>query len=281
MKRLSAILVGIVLLGLIPANSKIYDFSKAYKETRPMSGFTGISLSGSCRVLFTPSDKYEVILEGDKDDVTKYVTDMQGGVLRLYMPSVDESGDGVKRFFGHLVNSVSSDITECNVRIRVSAPNISSLSVSGSGEIEVMKDWTSDSDIEASIAGSSEIIMRNLTAQSFSVKISGSGKFSSGTVQTAKAVSVKSSGSGSLEFDVVKAKTVEMSTAGSGDVRIETADISDRLDVKMAGSGDLRINGNAGHVVINISGSGSVKGRLAYDSIDSTSSGSGKIKLSK
>lgn len=247
------------MLGLNPANSAVYDYSNAYRETRDVSEFNAVALVGSCRVLFTPSDRYEVILEGEKEDVEKYVTEVKGGVLKLYMPSVDESEVGIKGFFGRIVNSVSSEIVDCKVRILISAPDICSLSVSGSGDIEVQKDWTAVSDLDVSVTGSGEVIMGDLAVPSLSVRISGSGCLSSGNIC---------------------ARSMELSITGSGNISIGNADIKDKLKVNMAGSGDVKINGKAGDVVVNISGSGSVKGGLKYDSLDSSCSGSGKISFS-
>lgn len=105
-----------------------------------------------------------------------------------------------------------------------------------------------------SIRGSATMRAFNLSEDTLSIGISGSGNVSaSGNV---KEMRVAISGSGDVHVRDVHAKTLVASIKGSGNIR---AYASDSAVVELSGSGDITIGGNPAHRVVNRSGSGDVQ----------------------
>lgn len=105
------------------------------------------------------------------------------------------------------------------------------------------------------IGGSGEIIGKSTFngLGDVSLAIGGSGTIE--LVGTAKEVEISIAGSGDVKTAGLKAENCEVSIAGSGDAYIE---VQNDLDVSIAGSGDVHYKGTP-KVSSSVAGSGSVK----------------------
>ena len=137
------------------------------------------------------------------------------------------------------------------IKVYVSTPEVSGLTVAGSGTIESKDEFSTSHDMEFDISGSGDItaVIHSPRVESH---ISGSGNLHvSGET---KDVEIHISGSGNYDGPGLKAENAEVSIAGSGDANLFA---DERLKASIAGSGDVRYQGNA-TVDSHISGSGSV-----------------------
>jgi len=99
------------------------------------------------------------------------------------------------------------------------------------------------------------------------------------TVYAPDVEEITMAGSGDISIGTLTAKEVEISFSGSGNGRIEKADVAGKLELSISGSGNIVVNGKAGSVEARISGSGNIGGKLEYGSISKHKSGSGNINF--
>lgn len=137
------------------------------------------------------------------------------------------------------------------VRVLVTAPNIESMAVAGSGDIISTK-LTADR-IKLSVAGSGDLALQNLTANSVNASVAGSGDIRlAGKVQSIK---VSVAGSGDIDTTRLEASDASISVAGSGDAKVW---VTSALAVSVAGSGTVSYYGNP-QLSSRTAGSGTVK----------------------
>lgn len=264
MKRIAVLLFGMIATAGVSLEAAAYDYEYAYRQQREVSGFTGIQLTGSAEVLVTPSDKFEMVIIGEEDDVREYVSKVKNGVLHLTMPDDETGGKGNKDY---------------RIRIMLKAPKLESISTTGSGIVNAFGTWESDGPFNVSTTGSSRVSIINVKAGSYSYKSSGSSQTDAGNLVISKELSVNIKGSGSLYFSDASARDMDVSIQGSGKANIEDSTVDSKLLLSTNGNGWIRINGKTDALKVKISGSGYIFGTIDYNSKDCDISGNGKINF--
>jgi hypothetical protein len=169
----------------------------------------------------------------------------------------------------------SVSMSNTTLKLQLTAPMVKSVSITGSGDFDILNDAQVEHDVELSITGSGDIDTHALTCDNLSVQISGSGDVELGPVNT-KLLNLSISGSGDIEAKSVKSREVEASIAGSGDIELRGTTSTARY--KIAGSGDLKAhNLQARDVEASVAGSGDLT-CYATESLVARTSGSGYIK---
>jgi len=228
---LMALIVGITFSSCEKINGK----GDTVNESRGITGYSGISLSMSATVYFSPDTNYALEIQGQQNVIDHIITQVEGNDLVIKMkPGV------------HLGNHDP-------IRIYVTAPEVTRIDISGSGDIYVDAPWTG-AFLSVNISGSGNISVSMMVAEQFHAGISGSGNIKVMGGNTGK-TDLKISGSGNIDMREVQAGEVETTTSGSGDIYVHALDI---LDVTISGSGDIYYLGTP---VINthISGSGNLR----------------------
>ncbi|MBX2962042.1 MAG: DUF2807 domain-containing protein [Cyclobacteriaceae bacterium] len=137
-----------------------------------------------------------------------------------------------------------------SLKAEVEANNLDA-SVSGSGRIKLRG---KSNNVETSISGSGDIEAEMTIANVLDTHISGSGKLiASGKVNTFK---TSISGSGSIRAIDLETEIASIKIAGSGSVEIN---VKRELSANISGSGSVRYKGDPNHVNANSSGSGKVR----------------------
>jgi hypothetical protein len=200
-------------------------------ETRQVSNFDGIDLSGSGEVIVTQGGSESLTIETD-DNVMEHVkAEVVGGTLKLGF----EEGLNL--------------IDHTRLIFTVGVDDLKSLKISGSGDIE--SDMIETTRLDATISGSGDVQIVDLTAGEVTAKISGSGEIDLAGDATAQDVTI--SGSGKYQAGDLCGESVEVKISGSGDA---TVCATERLDSDISGSGSVDYYGRP---AINMSGSGSGK----------------------
>jgi hypothetical protein len=235
MKKYLMAAAGLAMTLAFSSCKKVIGDGPMRTEMRNVTNFSGIDLRMGADVNFQQAPDYKVEVRA-QDEVLR--------VLETYV-----SND-------RLVIKFDKDIRvrlHDGVTVNVSGPNLNSLRVSSSGDINATGTFEA-TNVEMDISGSGDITMSDLTANMLDAAISGSGdiKVLQGAIDEEK---LRISGSGSIHVAGVAAKTANTRTNGSGSIRLK---VSDRLDVNISGSGSVYYTGNP---VINasISGSGKVR----------------------
>lgn len=228
-RYLVGLLFLVEILILAACNPIIKGSGDVISETRQVSGFDRITLSGSGDVIVTQGMGESLTIETD-DNVMQYVkAEVDGGTLNLGF----EEGINI--------------ISPSRLVFYVGVDDLTGLRITGSGGIEAE---TIETDrLEAGISGSGNVWITDLTANAIRVNISGSGEIDLAGEVVAQDVNI--SGSGEYLTGDICSETVSVNISGSGDA---TVCATERLDTNISGSGSVNYYGRPS---INSSGSGS------------------------
>lgn len=221
--------------------------AKKITKTLNLKDFDVIELSGSGSVEFSQSSDYKVQIIASEEDMKGVNASVVGNVLML---SRDNSRNGN--------NSIQLRMSRGGYTVRVSAPTLNAIRITGSG------DFTAKTAI---------------TAKSFNAEVTGSGDVDLSKV-TADNINVTVTGSGDVELNNAEADNIGINVSGSGDVDIK-ATCTTMADLSVYGSGDIDadINGCA-TVKTYVGGSGEIEADLMdCGSVDATTDGSGEVFL--
>ena len=204
--------VALVLLAvvLLAACSITKGSGQVTTETRQVAGFTKVELSGTGELTIEKTGTESLTISAEDNILPLLTSEVSGDTLVLG--------------------------TKPNAEIVPSKPITYSLTV---------KDLTG-----LSVSGSGNVRASDLTTDSLSSKISGSGTITaSGTVG---AQDLDISGSGGYRAEQLTSRSVKARISGSGNASVL---VSDTLDVTISGSGTLTYSGDP-NVTQEISGSG-------------------------
>jgi hypothetical protein len=206
------------------------------KETRDVKGFTKISYGISGNLYIKIGLEFSVVLEGEKDDLREVITDVSDGRLRIRMENW--------RFnFNEKVNAY------------VTLPELTGVSVSGSGRAEILDPIKNADDLSLSVSGSGKLYTNELEADKFDCSISGSGDIIIAGTGSADSGEISISGSGSYSGPEFEIDHLEVSVSGSGSCLCKAGD---SLTARIPGSGNVTYNGDP-KIDARVSGSGHVR----------------------
>jgi hypothetical protein len=225
--RLALPLTLLVSVAALPAHAE--------RQARPVSGFTAIALSAPLKLELVQGDTESLALEGDAAALAEIETVVENATLQIRSRT--------KKFFNFGPAP--------KVRAYVTAKNIESLRISGSGDISSTA--LRANALKVGISGSGDVRIGALAATSLDVSISGSGDVT--VAGKADRIVAGISGSGDVKAGKLETREAKVSIAGSGDIALWT---KDSLTVKIAGSGDVRYYGDPA-LTKSVAGSGSVK----------------------
>ena len=241
----------ILFTGLV--STIVLNASAQTVQNRQVAGFSSISSSGSFNVHVKVDGTESLKISGDESAINDIETVVTNGKLKI----------GTKdKLSWRLFNNKKIDIY-------ITAKNLSGLSNSGSGSIQLDGNLTGNaeikssgsgnvtaavnaSELQTSVSGSGNIIS-SVIANQLHAAVSGSGAMTlTGSVKNAD---IKVSGSGNLKAKDLKVEAVDASISGSGNIYV-TANKS--INAKVSGSGRLVYTGNATNINSSTSGSGRV-----------------------
>lgn len=240
-KSLYALAFSALLFSLPTVGSNagtLVTISKSKKpadEERKVSGFRGISSSGSYDVKISMGNKEGLRLAGDPEEISEIETIVEKGILKIRNKS--KSGWNMKFRRG-------------KVTVYIDARSLNSITLSGSGNISV-EGLVRTKQLTNTLSGSGRIIL-STDAEEYLGTISGSGEI----VVKGKADRAKINVNGSGDFEGINLRTSEtrISISGSGNASINAEKY---LHAAVSGSGNIRYSGNA-KVTQSKSGSGNI-----------------------
>jgi len=230
MKRLTLFFVvaGLVT-GLAAAQS-------VNKETRNLKGFTRVSFGIAGNLDLKIGPEFSVILEGNKNDLEQIITELSDDRLIIKQESW--------RFN-----------MKDRVNVYITMPQVEALSVSGSGNAEIVNDVTDADELRLSVSGSGKLITAGLVVDNLRSDISGSGDIIIGSDGNADRAEISISGSGSDKGEDFEIDHLEISVSGSGSCYCK---VGDSLTARISGSGNVTYVGKPS-VDARVSGSGHVR----------------------
>lgn len=206
------------------------------KETREVSGFTGVALSGAINVQLAYGNSNTITVEGDENLLPYIETKVADGVLQV--KSKDRTG--LK--------------TRNKLMVYVSLTKLTELKVSGSGNITGTGDFTNGGKTSIAVSGSGNIDVEMGSFNETKIAISGSGNVKLKGKSTNN-IDATISGSGSIDCSDIACDDVFAHVSGSGNIKVFA---NKSIDAKVSGSGNIYYKGSASSVNLKSSGSGKI-----------------------
>ena len=232
---MAALLISMTEVSTASTLVKILKSKRFQGDERNVSGFKGISSSGSYDLKITMGNRESLRLEGDDDVIKEIETVVENGILKI-------------RNRKH--TNRSWRMTRGKVTIYITAKALNSITLSGSGDISVKGTVKAD-QLTNTLSGSGSISL-TADADDYIGTISGSGEIEV-RGRTDKAT-IKIGGSGDFEGRDFKTSEAEVKISGSGNASI-TAEKN--LNAAVSGSGNITYSGDP-KVSKSKSGSGSI-----------------------
>ena len=227
----AAVVAVLLLLGLQSLGSGIAGSGVVTEETREVTGFQGVAVSGSIRVELSEGD-FAVKLRGDDNVLPLITTAVESQVLRIESEESFSSTAGVTAY--------------------ISLPELHALHLEGSAEI-VGQTLFQGEELKIANSGSGKLILQ---AQFERLRANSSG---SGDIELTGSVGEQEiSLSGSSEYRAGELECrgdTTVNLTGSGDCTVQ---VGGALNVQVAGSGNVLYRGEPSSVNSNVSGSGSI-----------------------
>ncbi|MGY3091459.1 hypothetical protein ACVWYF_004526 [Hymenobacter sp. UYAg731] len=198
----------------------------ADRETRSVGSFTEISLGGSSRVVVKQGSPQSVAVEGSKEDLADFETEVKGS--QLHLGYRQNTGKGMFNYKNH-----------GSVTVYVTAPSLTALRVGGSGKLEVSGPLQADA-MTLAVSGSGDLLVPQLKAGRLETAVSGSGDLMVGG--TCSSNEIRISGSGKVRAHDLKTETSRARISGSGDAHVSA---SRTADASISGSGSMYVAGGA------------------------------------
>jgi Putative auto-transporter adhesin, head GIN domain len=230
------LLTGCGLVQLGPNTTTITPSNVTTTESRSVSGFTGIDFSTFGTVNISQGSSESLTIEGRDNLVPLVTTSVINGTLFIAMkPNIN----------------VTSLNTENLLAFSITIKDLSSVSISGLGN--VMMDKLSASDFKVSMSGAGQFKLNQLASTTAGIDISGLGNVEiAGTVSSA---TVNTSGAGNANCPDLKLQTASVNIPGLGNA---TLWVTDQLSGTISGAGNVSYYGSP-QMNTNVSGLGKFK----------------------
>lgn len=207
------------------------------KETREVSGFSGVALSGSMNVKISYGSSNSITVEGDENLLPYIETKVEDGVLQI------------KR-----MNKVREFKTRSKLMVYVSLTKVTELRVSGSGNITGNGDFSNEGKTTIAVSGSGNIDVEINSFKETKIAISGSGNVTIKGKSTNN-IDANISGSGNIDCSDVACDDVFAHVSGSGSIKVYA---NKSIDARVSGSGNIYYKGSATNINLRSSGSGKI-----------------------
>ncbi len=229
MKKIGLIVfIGALAVGVILASvssfgkfrGKIFSFNfggvhgsgSMKSETRNVSGFSAIDVSGAFEVEIVAQKDFSVEVEADDNLLELIKTEVDGDTLKIKSEKSLKSSNPLK--------------------IRISAPNIESLDLSGASKVNIV----------------------NLNNDSLSLDSSGASKIK--IEGTTKSFDVEMSGASRLDAENLKAENVSVDSSGASSAYVF---VTNELKADLSGATNVTYSGSPKNIQKKTSGASSVK----------------------
>ena len=199
--------------------------------------FSAIHVVGSADVFYTQGPQ-SVSLTADENLIEYYIVEVEEGKL------VVRTEKGIS-----LLPKAKSFIT-------VSCPDLSGVTITGSGDCTVKEGLKAEGGFDFTVSGSGDLYADSIECKEFTSKVAGSGDVKVDAI-SCEASSMTIIGSGDIAVGSISNSDMEIRISGSGDVAIGCQDAGD-INVRISGSGDVKLWGKARTLQYKVSGSGSV-----------------------
>jgi Putative auto-transporter adhesin, head GIN domain len=234
-RKVSLLLLAFATLFILPSCEKIIGKGPVVTENRNASAFEKLAVSVDAETHFTQDNSFKLEIDAQQNILDEIETVVINNELKI-------------RFRHPNVRIRNSD----RIVIRVSAPQVTSFQVNGSGDMDIVQP-NAPASVYFAVSGSGNITADKAGISYVESTISGSGKIiiHGGTPNEEK---ISISGSGYVDMQDVMVKDANTHISGSGTIKLYA---TDKLDAHISGSGTVFYKGIPA-ITSSVSGSGSV-----------------------
>lgn len=198
--------------GLLAGPGTVRGSGVAASESRTLPSFTAVALAGSNNVTVRVGAPQSVVVHADDNLISRVRTTVRSGVL--------------------VVDTTGGFSTRAPMQVTVVVPRLTSVSLSGSGQMRV--DGVESSTFTAGLPGSGTML------------VAGHTEHLNATLQ----------GSGRMDMHGLSAREVVVQLSGSGELQVYA---THSLDAEVSGSGSVRYAGDPPQVTRTVTGSGAIE----------------------
>jgi hypothetical protein len=208
---LATLAVVLLVHGAGPSSPGIQGSGITAAQTRTVAGFSRLDLAGSNNVTVVVGAPQSVVVRADSNLISHVTTQVVGGTL--------------------VIGDTGSFTTRAPMSVEVSVPSLTTLNLSGDGQISVT----------------------GINVPRLAVTVSGSGLLSA--AGTATQLDVTLSGDGQAQLFQLTARDVHAVVTGSGLIQVNA---TTSLDAAVPGTGAIVYSGNPPQVTTSVTGTGAV-----------------------
>jgi len=235
MKKSILFIAVLLIANTIQAQKKVKGNGNVTSITRTTSNYDGVKFAGSFDYVLVSGIEGKIKIEGEENLLKYIVTEVKDNKLIIKSE-----------------NKVNLQTTKNNtIKITVPFEDISSVSLSGSGDLWTKSKILSDT-FKVSLAGSGEAKLI-VEATTIDANVAGSGELT--LKGKTHSLEVDVAGSGEYNGFELDAHNTDVSVAGSGDAEIVC---NGNLKARVAGSGDIKYKGSPKSEDTKVAGSGSI-----------------------
>lgn len=217
------------------SNERIKGNGKVVTDSRSTADYDQIKVMGSFDVDLVAGKEGTITVKAEENLQPYIKVEVEGNVLKVYT----EKNKNISASIGK------------KVQVTIPFEKISSLSLSGSGDVKSKSVIKSDT-FTAALSGSGNLNL-DINTTTFDLKVSGSGDaVLKGNTEN---FTTRLSGSGDIDSNTLKAKNVDITISGSGDSKVFC---SENLKARVSGSGDIQYKGDPKTKDTKVNGSGSI-----------------------
>lgn len=234
MKRISVALLIVATIVSLNSCRKVTGHGPLVNENRSISNFNSISFGIPGDLYYTEGSNYNIEIVAQENILKEIETTLIGTELKI-------------RVRDHVHLRAHEDI-----RINITAPALTTLSSSGTGNVKVLQPYR-PSNSKLAVSGSGTMTIQQLETNNIDAEVSGSGELfiASGT---ANHINADISGSGRIDMIGLTTNTANTKISGSGSVKVN---VIQELTTKISGSGKVYYKGNP-TINTTITGAGKV-----------------------
>lgn len=201
-------------------------------QDRSVKGFDKIVIDGCPTVYYVQGTKTSVVVKADKALIKNIKTTANGSTLSI---SYEDDTNISSFVFG---GSIDMDDA---MKIYVTSPDITSVTLNGSGDFKSEKKVDTD-NMDITLKGSGDIDFKSLICDNLSTTLVGSGDIDIKQADALKA-DMQLVGSGDMDINLANTKTTNIVLKGSGDIKIGF-DNCNAVSSQLMGSGDITLKGD-------------------------------------
>jgi len=239
MKRIKLLTILLFGLATIQTTLLLASQTQGNRQTRQVPGFHGVSVSSGIDLYLTQKNSEEVVVEAESDELDKIITEVEGGILKIYIKekswlSINWNNDPRKVYVSFKVldkldASAGSDV------VSQSAMKLDKLDLDASSGSDVKLELDAN-EITAESSSGSDISLKGKSSVLFANASSGS----------------------DIDAGELQSKKCRANVSSGADIRVY---VTEELDASASSGGDIAYSGNPKTKDINESSGGDVRGK--------------------